>query len=640
MRARARRAAALAWALAGAAACRDPLHPPTTLGAGFTDISPEFPAHYPDAVRPGEDPLGTAGVFVDLDGDGRSELVVSSATDDMPSTGGALAFGFDPAARRFVPGPVAPLTDRTLLLASADLDGDGAVDLVASRRLPLVAWGTPGGGFAAPAALPSATLGPTNTEVISVALDDLDDDGWLDVLVGNHECCATCTALHPFLRTGARAFDDRADLIADNPGGGPYTVIAGRFGPGDRLLGSIGSGCTEVAPSFFRAALGPDGWPRFVPFDPTPSDAVYRSESSGDHMCPSIACRAPMGAASGDLDGDGQIDLAISFNPFHGVFAGGPGWPLTDHTDDTDFRDVAADSGKLMLPWGTALLDLDRDGRPDQVTVHGDDHTTATDPDRFVGPQHVTAHWNGGGFRFAEITELTNLARRGQWRSLFVGDLDRDGDPDLVVGGIGIPPRVYRNDIATGHAGLAIGLRGTTSNALGVGARIKVWPVDPGPAQSFLVGGTASAYVVSEPLVFVGLGAAPSAARVQVTWPSGTVQEVRGLAAGAVHTLDEPPLFVVSPAGRHVPADGSSEATLRITPRAPDGSVRADARVAVAVAYGTGSLAAPVAWSEAEGAWVARVTAPAAPGSGVVEVRVDGVAAGVRPRLWWDRGPP
>ena len=146
-------------------------------------------------------------------------------------------------------------------------------------------------------------------------------------------------------------------------------------------------------------------------------------------------------------------------------------------------------------------------------------------------------HWNGGDFRFADVTPLTHLGRRGQWFSLYVGDLEGDGDPDLVVGGQNEPPRVYRNDIATANAGLALRFHGTTSNALGIGARVRVWPRETDPVHHHVGGGGgggASPYVVSEPLVFVGLGAARSAARVQVEWPSGTVQDVRDLRAGTV----------------------------------------------------------------------------------------------------------
>jgi len=163
---------------------------------------------------------------------------------------------------------------------------------------------------------------------------------------------------------------------------------------------------------------------------------------------------------------------------------------------------------------------------------------------------------------------------------------------------------------------------------------VTVWPSEAGPSQSYPVGGSASPYVVSDPLVFVGLGGSRAAARVRVTWPSGTVQELRGLRAGAVHLVEEPSLIDITPSTRHLPADGRSEAVLRITPRAPDGSVRTEARVEAELVYGSGRVAAPAA-REGE-AWVVRVVAPSAQGSGVVVVRVDGVAAGVRPRLWWD----
>lgn len=307
---------------------------------------------------------------------------------------------------------------------------------------------------------------------------------------------------------------------------------------------------------------------------------------------------------------------------------------MVDRSEGAAMEEIRADGGRAMKPWGTALIDLDRDGLADVVTVHGDDHESATNPASHIGPQHATVHWNGGDFRFTDITALSHLERRGQWRSLLVGDLDRDGDADLVVGGLGEAPRVYRNEIATGHAGLALRLRGTTSNALGLGAQVTVWPSNGGPSQSYPVGGSASPYVFSEPLVFVGLGGSRAAARVRLTWPSGTVQELRELRAGTVHLIEEPSLIEVAPASRHLPADGRSEAVLRITPRAPDGSVRTDARVEAEVLYGTGRVAAPVA--REGGAWVVRVVAPPAQGSGVVVVRVDGVASGVRPRIWWD----
>ena len=134
--------------------------------------------------------------------------------------------------------------------------------------------------------------------------------------------------------------------------------------------------------------------------------------------------------------------------------------------------------------------------------------------------------------------------------------------------------------------------------------------------------------------MFVGLGRETSAERVEITWPSGTVQELHDVAAGGVRDVAEPPVLTIDPPGRHLPADGHAQAQVRITPRRRDGTIADATRVEVRVAAGsTVEVTTPV--RDAQG-WIVTLTAPAAPGSTVVEVRIDGTPVLVRPRLWWD----
>ena len=284
-----------------------------------------------------------------------------------------------------------------------------------------------------------------------------------------------------------------------------------------------------------------------------------------------------------------------------------------------------------MIPWAVAYLDLDLDGRPDALHVHGNDFIPDDDPVRFIGVQHPTVHWNAGALRFVDVTRLTGLQQQlGHWRSLWVGDLDQDGDGDLLVGGHRFAPRVLRNELATGHHGLALALRGDTSNAYGLGAEVLVQARATSAPTRFLMGGIASPHSVSEPLIFAGLGAETQAARVEVHWPSGVVQVVEGLAADRVHTLREPPLLRIEPPGRHAPADGRSLVTFRFTAAAAKG----ETPVALAITHGGGEI---VAAPHVEGdAWVVTVRAPAQPGSTRFEVRLHGAVSGVHPRVWWD----
>jgi len=106
------------------------------------------------------------------------------------------------------------------------------------------------------------------------------------------------------------------------------------------------------------------------------------------------------------------------------------------------------------------------------------------------------------------------------------------------------------------------------------------------------------------------------------------------LDAGALHTVTEPALLAVEPPSRHLSAAARADATVRVTPRGPDGAVRMGAAVTAMVTAGDARIEQPPTWDGT--AFVVRLRAPSAPGSSVVEVRIDGAPVAVRPRVWWD----
>lgn len=608
---------------------RVPPTPPATFGAGFTDLPFDAPFTLVPP-EPGTEDLSTGG-FGDLDGDGAPEVIVS-AVRTIPGRSAAV-LSYDAAAGRLDPAPAVHVPAGMNPFAVVDLDGDGLADLVAQIT---VAWGRGLGEFEAPTT-PAAVVGSRAGQLDRGTLADLDDDGWLDILAADR-CCgdAMCRDLHPLLRTGPRQWTERLDLVTpDRAAVATYVAMALEIG-GERAIAAIGLDCAgDRAPVFYRRdAVTPTGWPHFAVFDPTPADAHFRGSRTDR---PSISSRAPMAGATGDLDGDGQPELAIAINPEIALFAGGTTLPLRDRTNDTFFASVASDLGRPMIPWGMAFLDLDRDGRLDLLAVHGDDTGAPFDPpERFIGPQYATAHWNGRGLAFADVTRALHLDRRGQWRSLAVGDLDADGDPDVLVGGQSELPRVYRNDVDTGlgNHGLALRLRGTTSNHLGIGARVTVVAEPGAPEQHYEAGAFSSPWAWSEPLVFVGLGRAPVADTVQIRWPSGYVQELHGLEAGRLHAIDEPSLVTLTPSSRHVAADGRSELVVLVTPRRPDGTPDDGARVEIAQHGGMETVA--VAVTRTASGWEGRITAPAMPGTATLEITIEGTPLAVRPRVWWD----
>ena len=609
---------------------------PPSFGAGFTDLTADIDTAPPFRLEPpspesGGDAEYTTGVFT-----AAGVILQRRSTSMEPRE--AVAYRYDPATRALTRGAALTTPDGRGVGASlmVDLDRDGRLDALTARPHFEVLWGTDE-GFEAPRSLDGAPGDPMRYEPswASLNVDDLDDDGWLDVIVGASTCCTTCREMKLFLRTGPRAFADRSDLLGDAPASTGVAVMSTALGA-DRALVAMGDPCGgQDAPGFYRrASRDAQGYPRYAPFDPIPADAYVRIMSPKPERRRPITLWSPMGAAVADLDGDGRDDLGVSLNFYVGRFQVREATPFADRTTANGPPTLVAAAGRPMIPWGLAYLDLDQDGRPDEVVAHGNDHSAMVDPAYAVGPQRVRALWNAGNFRWVDVTAALRLDRLGQWRSLTLGDLEGDGDADLIVGGLGEMPRVYRNDAVTGRHGFSLRLRGATSNTLGVGARVEVYVREGDPPRRYVAGGTASPFAASEPLVFVGLGEATRAARVRVTWPSGLAQDVADLAAGVLHTVVEPALLAVEPPSRHLSAAARDDATVRVTPRNPDGSVRRGAAVTATVTAGAARIEQPPMWDGA--AFVVRLRAPSAPGSSVVEVRVDGVPSGVRPRIWWD----
>ena len=141
----------------------------------------------------------------------------------------------------------------------------------------------------------------------------------------------------------------------------------------------------------------------------------------------------------------------------------------------------------------------------------------------------VTLHLARGPQCFEDATSISGINQPGNWRPLRWVTW-REMETDIIVGGYGEVPRVYRNDIETDNNFLALRFKGHTNNAPGIGAvvRVEADQAVKGNPSMWNIGSP----TVSEPYVFAGLGPATKADKVIVDWPSGYTQVVEGLEAG------------------------------------------------------------------------------------------------------------
>lgn len=180
--------------------------------------------------------------------------------------------------------------------------------------------------------------------------------------------------------------------------------------------------------------------------------------------------------------------------------------------------------------WGSAAIDIDLDGRTDIAVVNGSTLEQPEDGYR-LKPEPMFLFLNdGAGFRdIAPLAgEATATARSA--RGLAAADYDRDGDLDLAISVNQGSPVLLRNDTPRDHASLTVIL--VAPPALARGARVEV---RTGASKQVRWFATDVSYLSmhADELVF-GLGDAPRADVVRVTWMDGRVTELRDVPARSV----------------------------------------------------------------------------------------------------------
>ena len=486
--------------------------------AAWTWAAPDPPVRFARITsgQAATDRASTGGVaLIDVDGDGDLDLFVTNGYDvsrKPPVVPQIDRFYLNEGRGNFALQGASPLSGDTALSSGqawGDYDNDGDPDVFVSTQAkkPDLLYRNDGNGTFTP-----ITEGPTVStpgSSFSASWADVDNDGLIDLLVVNGGLSGRGqNSLYRNLGGGRFEPVTEGDIVTDSS-----AHMGSAWGDYDN------DGDLDLFMGTFS-------------FNP-PTSLLYRNDG-GMKLTRITEGRAvtdsgpTVGGAWGDYDNDGDLDLAV------GTPNGYVSWLYRNRGKGTFER--VEDAGDFTLDgsdsFGLVWVDYDNDGDLDLFSAN------------WGAPSVMYTNDGNGHFMrgvHGDLGRLITTASSTSW-----GDIDRDGDLDLIIGtwpnwpGPLEEEHIYRND-APPRSWLGVRLVGTRSNRSGIGARVTVRARIGGrdvTQTRELAPNTA--FRSHDPLeLHFGLGDAPRIDEMIVRWPSGTVQRLGPQMARRMITVTE-----------------------------------------------------------------------------------------------------
>jgi hypothetical protein len=519
----------------------------------FSGMTPE--KHFPTAN-------GSGCALFDYDGDGLLDVYMLSATL-LPL--GKAEKGPNRLYRNLGNGKFKDVTEASGLgfrgfchgVVIGDLDNDGDQDVFLCNYGPNRLYRNNGDGTFTDVSKKAGIDKPGWSS--GGALIDYDNDGDLDIYVSNYgewkypeDAEQFCGDVEKKIRLycSPRSVRTVKHFFYRNNGDGTFTDVY------DRVIKTVDPETKKLKPrsdghgfGVVTADVNNDGRiDIYVANDMNPNflflnngDGTFddATETSGAAFDEKGQAQSGMGVDAEDVDGDGLPELFVTNfqNEYNTLYQNlGKGTFM----DSTPFFGLAADTTP-WVGWGTALADLDNDGWPDNFVVNGH----VDDNRKLLGEnvdyeEPALLFWNKGGKRFRLATRDAGPYFDGRHvgRGAAFGDVDNDGDLDILVNHKDGPAALLRNDTPSKNHWVRLKLQGTKSNRDGVGTKVEV---TAGGRTIFRQRkGGYSMEASNDPRVTVGIGPSDLVDKLVVRWPVGAVTTMEKLKPDKEYVVVEP----------------------------------------------------------------------------------------------------
>jgi hypothetical protein len=491
--------------------------------------------------------MGTGGAFVDVNNDGRLDIVLINGRDWKPGGRKTLPALYknngNGTFTDVVKGSGFDVSLYGMGVAAGDYDNDGRDDLYVTAIEGDRLFHNDGNfkfrDVTKASGIQNANFGT------SAAWLDFDRDGRLDVFVANYVQWSLDKDVYCSLDGKAKtyctpeSYKGIASKLFRNAGGGRFEDVSKKAGIADPTSKSLG-----VAVFDFDS----DGWPDIFVANDTQPNKLYRNNHDGTFAEVGVAAgvafsedgvaRGAMGVDAIDYDRSGRQHLLVG-NFANQMLA------LYHNEGDGLFLDVAPASSigrvsLLSLAFAVFFVDYDLDGLPDIFAANGhiEEAVPRVQPKvQFKQIPHLFRNLGGGKFEsvgpsLGPAFNVPHVARGAAY-----GDYDHDGDLDLLITTNDGPARLLRNEGGNKNHWLTTRTQGVKANRDGIGAVVRVETADGVNAQSVHSG---SSYCSQSDLALTfGLGKNTVVKSIQVDWPSGTKDRIANVKGDRFVTIQE-----------------------------------------------------------------------------------------------------
>ena len=523
---------------------------PRDVAKGFVDVSEEVGLDFVhnagvDGSYFMPEIIGAGIALFDHDDDGDLDIyLVDSGPHDGTSGGGTNRLYSQEPDGRFVDRTDASgLGDNGYGMGTAlgDIDNDGDLDLFVSNYGEDVLYRNDGDGRFSDITAAADIRGEEWST--SACFLDYDNDGWLDLYVAGYvhdrpaKACTDSAGRKEYC--GPMTYRGVADRLWHNEGDGRYSDASRAGG----IAGGAGKGLGVVSADFNH-----DGKPDIFVANDGEANNLWIGDSKGRFEDQALMMgvaynsfgkpEASMGIALGDLNADRKLDLYVTHlvRETNTLYTGADGG-MQDSTGLTG-------SGAESMPYtgfGTAFLDADNDGDLDLAVANGrvtrNDSGAAGNLDDAYGEPNLLYLNEGDGRLQNGCARAGDFCKKSHVsRGLVTGDIDGDGDLDIVVSNGHGPAQQFRNDLPDSQNWLMVRAIDPRLNRDAIGATVEV--IAGGLQMIRPVTSCYSYLSSSEATTHFGLGKTDRVDEIRVTWPDGTIEAFPGVDANRTVTLE------------------------------------------------------------------------------------------------------